>query len=141
MAELSKTAKASVVKAVKEVYVETTEEAIQKIRNDRAGKLFVMNMDRVDKLLDAYDALVTELKTINDSAAEVAKEMGATLSQLDEVRPVAERQLEEVIPATEKKVPAADIVRMAIAMATIPSMIEDPRPFMEEPSADSEAAI
>lgn len=57
MAELSKTARASMGKTVKEVHVETTEEAIRKIREYRAGGLHIGDMSRVDKLLAAYDAL------------------------------------------------------------------------------------
>ena len=62
MAELSKTAKASMVKSPKkETAVESNEEAIRQIRTDRAGKLFVTRMDRVDKLLAAYDALISKV--------------------------------------------------------------------------------
>jgi hypothetical protein len=60
MPELSKTARASLGKVVKEVHVETTEEAIKAIRSNREAKLFVGDMSRVDKLLAAYDALRTE---------------------------------------------------------------------------------
>jgi len=68
MAE-SKTARASAVKTVSKETVElTTESAIREIRNLRAGKLFVSNMEYVDKLLEAYDQL---LKTF--SSAETAE--------------------------------------------------------------------
>ena len=66
MAELSKTARASMGKQVKEVHVETTEEAIQAIRNNRAAGLHIGDMSRVDALLKAYDEAMLEL---NDMAA------------------------------------------------------------------------
>jgi len=57
MAELSKTARASLGKVSKEVHVETTEEAIRAIRVNREASLFIGDMSRVDKLLAAYDEL------------------------------------------------------------------------------------
>jgi hypothetical protein len=57
MTELSKTARASMGKQVKETTVETTEEAIRQIRLNRAGGLHIGDMSRVDKLLQAYDEL------------------------------------------------------------------------------------
>ena len=59
----SKTARASAVKATKEVHVETTEEAITAIRNNREGGLFIGDMSRVDKLLAEYDAVYASLVT------------------------------------------------------------------------------
>ena len=58
MAELSKTARASMGRSMKEVHVETTEEAIKAIRDNRAGNLFIGDMSRVDKLLEAFDKVV-----------------------------------------------------------------------------------
>lgn len=64
MTELSKTARASMGKAVKEVHVETTEEAIQAIRNNRAAGLHIGDMSRIDKLLQAYDEAISEIKIL-----------------------------------------------------------------------------
>ncbi len=55
--------------APKEKIVVTQEQAIQEIRNLRAGKLFVGNMEYVDHLLAAYDALLNQIaldKDLND---------------------------------------------------------------------------
>jgi hypothetical protein len=55
--------------APKEQIVLTTEQAIKEIRNLRAGKLFVGNMEYVDHLLAAYDALLAQIaldKDLND---------------------------------------------------------------------------
>lgn len=58
MAELSKTARASMGKVVKEVKVETIDEAIKAIRDNRAAGLFIGDMSRIDKLLADRDALL-----------------------------------------------------------------------------------
>src|SRR5579863_1835471 len=63
MAELSKTARASMGKATKEVHVETTEEAIKAIRDNRAGELHIGDMSRVDKLLQAYDKAISIIQS------------------------------------------------------------------------------
>lgn len=65
----SKTARASAVKVVKEVHVETTEEAIKAIRDNRAAGLFIGDMSRVDKLLQAYDSVLADIKARDQSAA------------------------------------------------------------------------
>ncbi len=57
MAELSKTARASMGRVVKETHIETTEEAIKAIQDNRIGGLFIGDMSRVDKLLAAYKAV------------------------------------------------------------------------------------
>lgn len=64
MAEISKTAKASMGKQHKEVHVETTEQAIHAIRVNRQGGLFIGDMSRVDKLLQAYDEAIAEIKIL-----------------------------------------------------------------------------
>ncbi len=74
MSELNKTARASLGKVKKEDRVETTEEAIKAIRDNRAAKLFIGDMSRVDKLLAAYDQAVKELhleKIKFESAADM----------------------------------------------------------------------
>lgn len=58
MPELSKTARASQVKEVKEKHVETTEQAIAAIRLDREAHIWP-NCERIDKLLAAFDMLKT----------------------------------------------------------------------------------
>ena len=73
MAELSKTARASMGKATKEVHVETTEEAIKAIRDNRAGGLHIGDMSRVDKLLAAYDEAMLELKDIAEASVAMFK--------------------------------------------------------------------
>jgi len=56
MAELSKTAKASMIQETKkEVKIETEAEAIRQIRIDRLANLSILREDRIDKLLAAYD--------------------------------------------------------------------------------------
>jgi hypothetical protein len=60
MAELSKTAKASMVKEVKKTEVETPEQSIKKLRADLAAALYVPS-HRIKALLDAYDALRLKL--------------------------------------------------------------------------------
>jgi hypothetical protein len=61
MSELSKTARASMGRQVKEVHVETTEEAIKAIRDNRAAGLHIGDMSRVDKLLANRDEAVQEI--------------------------------------------------------------------------------
>lgn len=69
MAELSKTARASMGKQVKEVYEESTEEAIRQIRLERQAGLWP-NCSRIDKLLAAYDAVYAELEYIKTGSHE-----------------------------------------------------------------------
>lgn len=70
MAELSKTARASMGKQVKEVHAETTEEAIRQIRLNRAGGLFIGDMFRIDKLIKAYDEALLKIQQLgNDGNA------------------------------------------------------------------------
>jgi hypothetical protein len=58
MAELSKTARASMGRVVKEVHQETPEEAIRQLRLNREAGLHVGDMSRVDALLKAYDEVL-----------------------------------------------------------------------------------
>jgi hypothetical protein len=72
MAELSKTARASQIRETpKEVRVETTEEAIRQIRIDREAKLFVTRMDRIDKLLGAFEEADLERIDVSSTLAEI----------------------------------------------------------------------
>src|SRR5579859_6755352 len=71
----SKTARASAVRVVKEVHIETPEEAIKAIRDNRAAGLFIGDMSRVDKLLQAYDAAIKQIVTLESSAAAQTKEL------------------------------------------------------------------
>jgi hypothetical protein len=64
MAELSKTARASMGKQVKEVHIETTEEAIRQLRLNREAGLHIGDMSRVDALLKAYDEAVIALNAV-----------------------------------------------------------------------------
>ena len=58
MSTMSKTARASMgQQAPKEKKVLTTEAAIQEIRNLRAGRLAVLNVEYIDLLLAAHDGL------------------------------------------------------------------------------------
>jgi hypothetical protein len=61
MPELSKTARASMGKQVKEVHVETPEEAIRQLRLNREARLHIGDMSRVDALLKAYDEVKARL--------------------------------------------------------------------------------
>jgi hypothetical protein len=56
--EISKTARASMGKQVKEVHVETPEEAIRQLRLNREAGLHIGDMSRVDALLKAYDEAI-----------------------------------------------------------------------------------
>jgi hypothetical protein len=58
MAELSKTAKASMVREVKKAKVETPEESLRQLRLDLAAGLYVP-AHRIKVLLDLYDAVIS----------------------------------------------------------------------------------
>jgi hypothetical protein len=73
MAELSKTARASMGKAVKEVHVETVEEAIRAIRLNRDAKGFIGDMSRIDRLLEAFDREREAVKLLAESTAALLK--------------------------------------------------------------------
>lgn len=66
MAELSKTAKASMVKTKKEAHVETPEESLRQLRLDLAAGLYIPG-HRIKVLLNAYDAL----KALADPANQI----------------------------------------------------------------------
>lgn len=74
MAELSKTARASMGKQVKEVHEESTEEAIRQIRLERAAGLWP-NCSRIDKLLAAYDKLSAETKELAKASTELIEQI------------------------------------------------------------------
>jgi hypothetical protein len=68
MAELSKTARASMGKVVKEAHVETPEESIKKIRLGLTSvPTEYIPAHRVKALLDAYDELLARIGTRADA--------------------------------------------------------------------------
>jgi hypothetical protein len=72
MAELSKTAKQSMVKEVKKAEVETPEVSIRKLRNDSAAGLYVPS-HRIKVLLDAYDAAIDKIELLENELLEVGE--------------------------------------------------------------------
>lgn len=80
----SKTARASEVKNAPEEKVKLTpEKAIQEIRNLRAGKLAVLNVEYIDLLLGQYDAAIQQnselTDSINNTHAELVNEKAAVI--------------------------------------------------------------
>lgn len=71
--------------ALKEKIVLTAEQAIREIRNLRAGKLFIGNMEYVDHLLAAYDAAIQQnsdlTNSINTLEADFARVVKSNESQ------------------------------------------------------------
>jgi hypothetical protein len=67
MAELSKTAKASMVREVKKAKVETPEESLRQLRLDLAAGLYVPS-HRIKVLLDLYDAAISAQQAAQESA-------------------------------------------------------------------------
>lgn len=84
MSELSKTARASMGKVVKETHVETTEEAIRALRINREAGLFIGDMSRVDKLLARYDEAVNENVRLQFETGSLGLRNEALTKQLDE---------------------------------------------------------
>ncbi len=103
MAELSKTAKASMVQAPKEKKAEeSTEEAIRQIRIERQAGIWP-STSRIDKLLAAYDALVAVSR-----------------------QPSAER-VAEVLTKQNFATPIEEILsERTLVMAELPAQEEDP---------------
>jgi hypothetical protein len=60
MGEISKTAKASIVKEIKKTEIETPEQSIKKLRLDLDAALYVPS-HRIRVLLNAYDAVIEKL--------------------------------------------------------------------------------
>jgi hypothetical protein len=85
MSELSKTARASMGRQVKEVHVETTEEAIKAIRDNRVAKLFIGDMSRVDKLLKALDDCTNELVISDEKRIRAEDQLAETEQKLLDV--------------------------------------------------------
>lgn len=81
MPELSKTARASLGKQVKEIYTETPEKAIAELRNDRAAHLWP-NTQRIDALLAAYDATLALYNGRLQTMAEMSTELAAVKEEL-----------------------------------------------------------
>lgn len=97
MPELSKTARASQVKEVKEKHAETMAEAIKALRIDREAHIWP-NCERIDKLLFAYDivkgeallvpGLWEENKRLADEVLRLSEEVqrqSAALAKIDSV--------------------------------------------------------
>jgi hypothetical protein len=83
MSKQSKTAKASIVRETpRQKYIWTTEKAIQEIRNSRAARLFIGNMELVDLLLAAYDQNETERILAQERAADLAVRLDAVSAEL-----------------------------------------------------------
>lgn len=92
----SKTARASQVKTVKEVKVEGTEDAIKAIRDNRAAGLFIGDMSRVDKLLQAYDAAIADVKALKESAAALEQKLRDQAAEISLLtKALAKYQIEE----------------------------------------------
>lgn len=70
MAELSKTAKASMVREVKKVKVETPEESLRQLRLDLAAGLYVP-AHRIKLLLNLYDAVIATQQAAQAEAKPV----------------------------------------------------------------------
>ncbi len=119
MPELSKTAKASTVKAVKEVVVETPEEAIRQIRWERQAHIWPRT-DRIDKLLAAYDKLLFangELtKALNEETSKVLT-LQADQNKIREYDALKSEGLSDH--------EARETIWPALQMATIPAQEED----------------
>jgi precorrin-6B methylase 2 len=114
MAE-SKTARASAVRVVKEVHIESVEEAIKAIRVNRAAGLFIGDMSRVDKLLQAYD----EMSAANDAAvAQVGADM-QTLAALSEKLKNVEIAFTEQMTAAANKIDALQKKLPTVVMAEV----------------------
>jgi hypothetical protein len=105
MPELSKTARASLGKVVKEVHVETIEEAIKAIRSNREAKLFIGDMSRVDKLLVAYDSVSLEASLVKGLNALIQLKDVALASLGDENKRLAQhvQELEALIQAKPER--------------------------------------
>jgi hypothetical protein len=68
----------------KEVSVETIEEAIKAIRNNRISDLFEVRMDRIDKLLAAYDLDHNAVRDLVPACAGLLKRAEAAEAELRE---------------------------------------------------------
>ncbi len=81
MAEkISKTQKSSTVKMIREKPPElTSEQAIKEIRSLRAGRLFVSNMELVDKLLESYDGAMMAANSLAEERRKLDVQIAAAL--------------------------------------------------------------
>jgi len=145
MAELSKTAKASMIQETKkEVKIETEAEAIRQIRIDRLANLSILREDRIDKLLAAYDRDHAAVLHLANSTAGLLKRAEAAEEAVMEfawanmlesgksyrvmrihdeisVEPIEDTIIEQMIEPT----PPADLDFSHIDMATIPDFGHD----------------
>lgn len=96
MTELSKTARQSMGKAVKEVHVETAEEAIHAIRVNRAASLFVGDMSRIDKLLEAFDKVVFASGELTNALNEATGKLFTFEKELTEQLNAAAAQIDSL---------------------------------------------
>jgi hypothetical protein len=101
MAE-SKTARASAVRTIKEVHVETTEEAIKAIRDNRAGGLFIGDMSRVDKLLKALDDCTNELVISDQKLLNVSSAYDAVKDELEATKKELANRIHTELAASER---------------------------------------
>lgn len=118
MTELSKTARASQVKEVKEKHVETTEEAIRQLRLERVAHIWP-NPQRIDALLTAYDEAIAKL--------EAHDEMTKSLPYV--LKLISDPSFVSVVESAGYKINVTNSVKQAIessvVMAEIPAQEHD----------------
>jgi len=127
MAELSKTARASQVREVKEVRVETPEESIRQLRLNLAAGLYV-TPDRIRVLLGAYDAQIEALGVLKQADDIAMREMELKIKNLEDTLDYGQQAYNALM---EKTTPGTIIEQMieplcpGVVMAEIPAREED----------------
>lgn len=138
----SKTARASAVKVLKEIHVETIDEAIKAIRDNRAASLFIGDMSRVDKLLQAYDAALVSIVALNQGAAAQAEKLQAqekAYVEHTEQLAASAKQIEGLFQQVKDRDAEVSLLTKALAKYQIEE--EDSDENFEENMAACEAAI
>lgn len=144
MAELSKTAKQSMVREVKEVRVETPEESIRQLRLNLAAGLYV-TPDRIKVLLAAYDQVREQvLESSWTTTLEEGKSYRITrvhdeisVESIEEgtqkfLSPAIIEQMIEPSPGQSFEAGVAMVLTPErLAMASIPAQEEDPHHLVD----------
>jgi hypothetical protein len=124
MAELSKTAKQSMVRETKEVRVETPEESIRQLRLNLDAKLYV-TPDRIRVLLTTYDALDAAFTAEHEQVLKLTGDNITLSVALHQAQAELKVMAEAAVGLVKAIIPEAVVPVDSIQMAELPAQEHD----------------
>jgi uncharacterized protein YhaN len=129
MAEMSKTAKSSMVREVKKTKVETPEESLRQLRLDLAAGLYVPT-HRIKVLLDAYDASLKAYEELDGRYDALDGTLGRANLDFNELKETNEN-LESIIVHLQDDKHAVEKRIAALTAAVGPEPTQDQLPVYD----------